>query len=188
MAGVNQYISEARSDPSKLPAEYPALGKLPADWKGTDTVAIASLIGGIFGKGGGGEAKAAQALLAARERFGAKRARSVFRDFRAFDEPEAPVTTTKRFRFDRPGRVKSAAVALPDLGSIKDRDPVVADGGGPSPGVRRRRSPACPTSRSAGCRSSACSPTRCWSRASSPGPGTRSPSWARRSATTRPRS
>ena len=135
VAGVNQYISEARSDPSKLPAEYPALGKMPADWKGTDTVAIASLIGGIFGKGGGGEAKAAQALLAARERFGAKRARSVFRDFRAFDEPEAPVTTTRRFRFDRPGRVKSAAVALPDLGSIKDRDPVVADGGGPLPGV-----------------------------------------------------
>ena len=66
VAGVNQYIREARTDPSKLPAEYPALGKMPADWKATDTVAIASLIGGIFGKGGGGEAKAAQALLAAR--------------------------------------------------------------------------------------------------------------------------
>src|SRR3712207_8835504 len=62
VAGVNQYIREARTDPSKLPAEYPALGKVPEDWKVTDTVAVASLIGGIFGKGGGGEAKAAQAL------------------------------------------------------------------------------------------------------------------------------
>src|SRR5687768_15667900 len=140
VAGVNQYIREARADPSKLPAEYPALGKLPADWKVTDTVAIASLIGGIFGKGGGGEAKAAQALLAARQRFGARRGRRVFGDFRSLNEPEAPVTTTKRFRFDRPGRVKPGSVALPDLGSIQDRDPVVSSGsggggGGPLPGV-----------------------------------------------------
>ena len=140
VAGVNQYIREARTDPSKLPAEYPALGKVPEDWKVTDTVAIASLIGGIFGKGGGGEAKAAQALLAAQQRFGARRGRKVFGDFRSLNEPEAPVTTTKRFRFDRPGRVKPGSVALPDLGSIQDRDPVVSSGsggggGGPLPGV-----------------------------------------------------
>ncbi len=128
VAGVNQYIGEARTDPSKLPAEYPALGKLPEDWKATDTVAIASLIGGIFGKGGGGEAKAAQALAAAQARFGARGGRKVFRDFRAYDEPEAPVTTTKRFRFDDPGRVDAAAVAMPDLGSIQDRDPVTEPG------------------------------------------------------------
>ena len=137
VAGVNQYIREARTDPSKLPAEYPALGKMPEDWKATDTVAIASLIGGIFGKGGGGEAKAAQALAAARARFGAKRGRKVFRDFRSFDDPEAPVTTTKRFPFDRPGRVNPSAVAMPDLGSIKDRDPVIdsgTGGSGPLPG------------------------------------------------------
>jgi acyl-homoserine lactone acylase PvdQ len=132
VAGVNQYILQARTDPSKLPAEYPALGKMPADWKATDTVAIASLIGGIFGKGGGGEAKAAQALAAAQQRFGAAAGRKVFGDFRSFDEPEAPVTTTKRFPFDRPGRAKAAAVAMPDLGSIQDRDPVVA-GGSPLP-------------------------------------------------------
>ena len=96
--GVNQYIREARTDPSKLPAEYPALGKMPDDWKATDTVAIASLIGGIFGKGGGGEAKAAEALAAAQARFGRGAGRKVFDDFRSLDEPEAPVTTTKRFR------------------------------------------------------------------------------------------
>ena len=135
--GVNQYIREARTDPSKLPAEYPALGKMPEDWKATDTVAIASLIGGIFGKGGGGEAKAAQALTAAQARFGARRGRKVFRDFRSFNDPEAPVTTTRRFPFDRPGRVNPAAVAMPDLGSIKDRDPVTdpgTGGSGPLPG------------------------------------------------------
>ena len=52
----------------------------------------------------------------------------MFGDFRAYDEPEAPVTTTKRFRFDDPGRVDAAAVAMPDLGSIQDRDPVTEPG------------------------------------------------------------
>src|SRR4029079_5276968 len=50
-AGVNQYINEALLDPTKLPAEYPALQQTPATWKVEDAVAIASLVGGIFGKG-----------------------------------------------------------------------------------------------------------------------------------------
>ncbi|HYI45700.1 MAG TPA: penicillin acylase family protein, partial [Actinomycetota bacterium] len=53
--GVNQYIAEARLDPSKLPAEYGALQIVPEDWKATDTAAVASLIGSQLGVGGGGE-------------------------------------------------------------------------------------------------------------------------------------
>jgi acyl-homoserine lactone acylase PvdQ len=146
VSGINAYIAEARSDIDKMPGEYAALGHPngPADWKPTDTVAIASLIGGIFGKGGGGEAQAAQVLQAANERFGTRRARGrkVFNDFRAREDPEAPITTRRRFPFDNPGRVQRPAVAMPDLGSIKPRDPVVSstgggsgDGGGGAPGV-----------------------------------------------------
>jgi Penicillin amidase len=62
VAGINAYIAQARLDPTKLPAEYLAIGKLPADWTATDVVATASLIGGIFGKGGGAELRSAQAL------------------------------------------------------------------------------------------------------------------------------
>src|SRR4051812_24967725 len=36
LAGINAYIIEAKADPSKLPGEYAALGKLPDPWKGTD--------------------------------------------------------------------------------------------------------------------------------------------------------
>ena len=53
-----------------MPVEYPALGKQIEDWKPTDTVAIASLIGGIFGKGGGEEARVSLAYQAIRKRFG----------------------------------------------------------------------------------------------------------------------
>ena len=55
IAGINQYIAEAQLDPTKMPGEYaahrPPAG--PDDWKATDLVATASLVGGIFGKGGG---------------------------------------------------------------------------------------------------------------------------------------
>src|SRR3989475_9176001 len=43
--GVNQYINEANTDPSKMPAEYPALQQTPGPWKAEDAVAIASLVG-----------------------------------------------------------------------------------------------------------------------------------------------
>ena len=39
--GVNQYIDEARTDPTKLPAEYQALQIVPEDWLVTDTAAVA---------------------------------------------------------------------------------------------------------------------------------------------------
>jgi acyl-homoserine lactone acylase PvdQ len=131
--GINAYIAEARSDQGKMPAEYAALGfpQGPTDWKPTDTVAIASLIGGIFGKGGGREAQAGQVLAAANARFkDPRRARAVFDDFRRREDPEAPITTRERFPFDNPGRVNPAAVALPDLGSLKGRNPIVASSGG----------------------------------------------------------
>ena len=41
--------------PTKMPYEYAAIGKPLEDWTGTDVIATASLIGGIFGKGGGNE-------------------------------------------------------------------------------------------------------------------------------------
>src|SRR4051794_7787767 len=51
--GINAYIDAAMLDPTKMPAEYAAFGKMPEHWKLTDVIAEASLIGGIFGKGGG---------------------------------------------------------------------------------------------------------------------------------------
>lgn len=125
--GVNAYIAEARQDVSKMPGEYAALGRSPADWKPTDTVAVASLIGGIFGRGGGGEAQNGLVLREAQERFGVGReARRVFNDFRSADDPEAPVTTHRRFPFDNPGRRSGRAVAVPDLHSLENRNPVVS--------------------------------------------------------------
>src|SRR5256712_9665937 len=49
VAGINAYINAARLHPNLMPAEYGALGKVPEEWKLTDVIAEASLIGGLFG-------------------------------------------------------------------------------------------------------------------------------------------
>ena len=66
VAGINQYIAEAKLDPTKMPGEYAAIDQPPGPepWKATDIIATASLVGGIFGKGGGGELEQAQLLQA----------------------------------------------------------------------------------------------------------------------------
>lgn len=99
-AGVNAYISEAHANPAKLPAEYPALQQLPEKWKVTDTVAIASLVGGIFGKGGGAELANYCNLRELTKRVGnASEARAVFDDFHFQNDAEAPTTIERRFPY-----------------------------------------------------------------------------------------
>ena len=134
--GINAYIAEARSDPDKMPVEYPALGKQIEDWKPTDTVAIASLIGGIFGKGGGEEARVSLAYQAIRKRFGRRGGERVYQDFRDFDNREAPTTVHKRFPFYNPGRPKRKALAMIDPGSFQEADPIVS-GEAPSESASR---------------------------------------------------
>ena len=124
-AGVNKYIAEARLDVSKMPAEYAALGVMPRDWRPTDSVAAASLIGGIFGRGGGKEDVNGEVLQAMREKLG-RRARRAFSDLHGRNDPEAPVTTRRRFPFDDPGKARRRAVAVPDAGSVRTINPAIA--------------------------------------------------------------
>jgi acyl-homoserine lactone acylase PvdQ len=119
VAGINQFISEARTDSTKMPYEYAAIGKPLEDWKGTDVIATASLVGGIFGKGGGNELEAAAALEAAKDRFGGAAGEQAWQDFRRRDDPEAPTTVKAgNGSFDYPRTRGTSGVALPDEGSL----------------------------------------------------------------------
>jgi acyl-homoserine lactone acylase PvdQ len=130
--GINAYITEARLNPNLMPGEYAAVDQPqgPQDWNPTDVIATAALVGGIFGKGGGRELQSALVLQAAQKRFGAKRGRAIWADFRSADDPEAP-TTVHRKKFPymaTPRKVARGSVAMPDAGSVKPT-PVVADSG-----------------------------------------------------------
>lgn len=119
VAGINAYIAAARLNPSLMPGEYAAFGKTVEDWKGTDVVATASLIGGIFGKGGGREVDSALTLQAFTKRFGRKAGRRSWRDFRRKEDPEAPVTIDKqRFPYQTTSPFARKGLALPDRGSV----------------------------------------------------------------------
>jgi acyl-homoserine lactone acylase PvdQ len=121
VAGINQFISEARLDPTKMPYEYAAIGKPLEDWQGSDVIATAALIGGIFGKGGGGEIGSALALEEAKDRYGGAAGEQAWRDFRRQDDPEAPTTVKSgNGSFDYPRTRGTSGVALPDEGSLVD--------------------------------------------------------------------
>ena len=123
VAGINTYIDEARINPLKMPGEYAAIGKPgPADWKVTDVIATASLIGGIFGKGGGRELDSALAAPAGAEALReARRGKRVWADLRSAEDPEAPETVLgKRFPYRaEPRRLRAGGVAMPDAGTVK---------------------------------------------------------------------
>ncbi|MEA2311445.1 MAG: hypothetical protein QOE28_1413, partial [Solirubrobacteraceae bacterium] len=134
IAGINQYITEAKLDPTKLPGEYAAVGhpEGPSPWKPSDLIASASLVGGIFGKGGGEELQWSQVADALQKRLGGKLGMKVFRDFRSAEDPEAPVTILKkRFSYEKtvPAR-RTRGVARPDSGSLKYQSVVASSSGG----------------------------------------------------------
>jgi acyl-homoserine lactone acylase PvdQ len=119
--GINAYIAEARLNPNKMPGEYAALGKSPTDWTPTDVIAEASLIGGIFGKGGGNEVGSSRVLNELVKRFGPKQGRRSWADFRFKNEPEAPTTVLGRaFPYETTSPFAKKGLAIPDPGSVED--------------------------------------------------------------------
>jgi acyl-homoserine lactone acylase PvdQ len=99
------------------PAEYAALGKRPQPWDRADLVYVASLVGGIFGKGGGGEFANARWLQQLQQKLGAATGTATYNDLRERNDAEAPTTATTTFPYgDAPGIHRAlAGVAMPDL-------------------------------------------------------------------------
>ena len=103
VAGINAYY-RSTNNPAK-------------PWTRNDVVAAASLIGAVFGKGGGDEVRSAQLLNFLQGRLGAARGEAAWRDLRNAEDPEAPVSVPGRFPYvtDRRGASGSRTV---DAGSI----------------------------------------------------------------------
>jgi acyl-homoserine lactone acylase PvdQ len=117
--GINAYVAAAGADPSLRPGEYALLGVPMAPWKPTDVIAIASLIGGIFGRGGGNEVGSAEAMQALVDRFGPRAGRKAWLGFRSKNDPEAPTTIAKRFPYETRGAFAKKGLALPKPGSVR---------------------------------------------------------------------
>jgi acyl-homoserine lactone acylase PvdQ len=125
-AGINQYIAEARNDATKMPAEYAAVLQTLEDWRTTDVVAVATLVQATFAAGGGREEDSAALLQALQAKHGETAGRELWRDLRHADDPEAPVTTTRKYRYPRVAGALFPGTAMPDPGSISDQNPLSA--------------------------------------------------------------
>jgi acyl-homoserine lactone acylase PvdQ len=143
--GINGYILEARVNPNKMPGEYALIGRTLEDWNVTDPLATSSLIGGMYGKGGGDEVDSAEILKAAQERFGTAVGKGVWGDFRSAEDPEAPTTVRgQSFPYQVPRGIDSRAVAMPDRGSVVNWNPESSSSSSPlaatasTSGVRKR--------------------------------------------------
>ncbi|MFJ4327109.1 penicillin acylase family protein [Streptomyces tricolor] len=132
--GINAYI-DASDSGRYFPGEYVLTGHKDSitnagtieHFRITDLVALASVIGSLFGSGGGGEVNNALSLLAAQARYGVEEGTKVWESFRERNDPEAVLTVHNGERF--PYGTKPAdpqGQALPDTGSVTT-EPLVYD-------------------------------------------------------------
>ncbi|HVM20357.1 MAG TPA: penicillin acylase family protein [Egibacteraceae bacterium] len=100
--GVNAWMDEVRSDPSKLPQEYTQLGLgQPAPWDVTDSLAIAEMLVETFGAGGGSELQQAELLKHLQGQYLARKARRAFDDIRWLNDPASPTSIPKRYAWEK---------------------------------------------------------------------------------------
>ncbi|WP_435175761.1 penicillin acylase family protein [Actinacidiphila sp. bgisy145] len=147
--GINAYITAAKSG-RYFPGEYDLTGHVNAitnegdiePFKLTDLIALASVVGALFGTGGGGEVQSALSLLAAQQKYGVQQGTNVWESFRERDDPEATSTVHDGTSFPYAGKPANAqGEALPDPGSVVPEPLVYDETGGAtqtttkSPGV-----------------------------------------------------
>ncbi|MEN3584534.1 penicillin acylase family protein [Streptomyces sp. ZYX-F-203] len=131
--GINSYIDTA--DRWRFfPGEYVLTGHKNAltnsgtieHFDSTDLVALASVVGALFGAGGGGEVSNALSLLAAQEKYGVTEGTRVWESFRQRNDPEAVLTQRNGSFPYLPRPDDPRGTALPDPGSVVG-EPLVHD-------------------------------------------------------------
>ena len=147
-------------------------GNTGRPWTRNDVIAVAALIGAVFGKGGGDEARRSQLLSALQHRLGDREGEQVWNDLREQNDPEAPSRSTassasgpapQRQGQRRHRRRQPRHLAARELGR---RAGVAAVGEQRAPGrARAARRPA--TRSSSRARRSATSTRRCSTRSTS---------------------
>jgi acyl-homoserine lactone acylase PvdQ len=135
--GINSYITASKNG-RYFPGEYVLTGHVNAvtnagtidPFQLTDLIALASVVGALFGTGGGGEVQSALSLAAAQQKYGVQQGTQVWESFRERDDPEATATVHDGTSFPYAGKPASPqGEALPDPGSVVP-EPLVYDATG----------------------------------------------------------
>ena len=126
VAGINAYITQAYNN-RNFPGEYDLTGHINPitnagtidPFKITDLVAIGSVVGALFGSGGGGEVQSALVKLAADAKYGVTAGDKVWNAFREQNDPETVTTIHNGSSFPYgQDPANPQGVAMPDPGSV----------------------------------------------------------------------
>lgn len=126
LAGVNDYITQAYNNRT-FPGEYDLTGHINPitnagsiqPFSATDLIAIASVVGALFGSGGGGEVQSALVKEAADAKYGTTVGDQVWQSFREENDPEAGLTLHDGQSFPYSASpANPQGVAMPDPGSV----------------------------------------------------------------------
>ncbi len=123
VSGINGFIDDTVGALS-YPGEYVLTGhgSKIKDFTANDVVAIASVIGSIFGNGGGGEVGNALAKLSFQSQYGKEKGESAYAAWRAQNDGEATTTVhSKEFPYAESPE-NPDGVATPDSGSVTAYD------------------------------------------------------------------
>jgi acyl-homoserine lactone acylase PvdQ len=137
LAGVNAYIAHCMAA-RDCPGEYVLTGHLdavtnaggPVAFTSTDLIALAGVVGGLFGGGGGGEMQSALVRIEARAKYGPTVGDQVWQAFREQNDPETVLTLHNGQSFPYGAApANPTGVVLPDRGTANPV-PVVRNASG----------------------------------------------------------
>ncbi|MEZ0114718.1 acyl-homoserine lactone acylase PvdQ [Catenulispora sp. EB89] len=125
LAGLNQYIADVKAG-DDFPGEYDLTGNANIftgdgiqNFQPTDLVAIGTVIGALFGAGGGNQVASALVKEAAEAKYGVAQGDAVWNSFREENDPEANLTLHNGQSFPFNGTpANPSGVAMPDPGSV----------------------------------------------------------------------
>jgi acyl-homoserine lactone acylase PvdQ len=130
--GLNTYLGQSYQG-RYFPGEYVLTGHVDAitnagsiaPFTATDLIAIAGVVGALFGTGGGGEVQSALVKQAAEAKYGAVAGDQVWQSFREENDPEADLTLHDGQSFPYGASpANPQGVAMPDPGSVTSQQEV----------------------------------------------------------------
>ena len=131
LSGVNAYLAQAKGLLTQ-PGEYALTGNADLftgegirDFTPADVVAIASMVGAIFGSGGGMELQSALVKQAAEAQYGVEKGDALWASLREQNDPEATTTIHDGTSFPYgQAPANPSGVALPDPNSLQTQPTV----------------------------------------------------------------
>jgi acyl-homoserine lactone acylase PvdQ len=117
LAGVNAYIS-AVTAANDFPGEYDLTNQSMSPFTETDLIAIADVIGALFGNGGGEQLQSALVKQAAEAEYGTSAGDAVWSALREQNDPEATLTIHDGTAFPYGQATGENGLAMPDAGSV----------------------------------------------------------------------